>query len=214
MLICFFFQLHATRVQPPEDLFSQQVCLPSLLRPLAKQHRSQPPRMPRQRYIPLPSETPPISPPPPNPLFPIDLTQEIGAWTLEQLSTMPIPPCVMIHIHDPTTHIGDIQAHQGVQTARSIVQYVQSILRAPLTYSVYQGLSEEMKTEVRRTFFKRWNSNLDPWRRSRGCIWEAFTRGEGTGPNGIDLLLGKTVVWGINPDPISWKWVLYVAEPQ
>lgn len=149
-----------------------------------------------------------LAQPAPNFIFPFDLDAEISAWTLAQLSTIVVSST--IHVHDPTTHVGDIQTHQGTHTAKSIVEYMQFIVRSPLAYTAYHGLSEEMKKEVKNAFFRRRDAVRDPWHRR--STWEAYVRGEGPGPTGADLLLGKTVVWGINRDPRSWKWVLHVAD--
>lgn len=119
-------------------------------------------------------------------------------------------------------HIGDIHLHHGAYTAADVVQYAQSIARGDLTRTTYHGLSEEMKREVKGVFLGRCARSamtistypLHGLGDARG-VWESFVCGQSTqGPTGSDLLLGRTEVWGLNPDPVSWKWVLHVCCPR
>ncbi|KAJ7598593.1 hypothetical protein C8J56DRAFT_881206 [Mycena floridula] len=167
----------------------------------------EPPRMARTICIPLPPAR--LSPPPISYLYPFDLTLEINPYILDQLSGTVIPASTRIYIHDTETHVGDIQLHQGQFTAADIIRYAQNIACGPLSSTMYHHqLCDEMKHRIRNAFVSRY-PGIDGLR-----AWEAFSRGQGangSGPSGRDLLLGKTKVWGLNPDPVSWKWILYVA---
>ncbi|KAF8069295.1 hypothetical protein FPV67DRAFT_1116878 [Lyophyllum atratum] len=157
----------------------------------------QAPRAPRMRTRPLPSHSTVIQLPP-MPTFPFDFTSEFMPMTRSKLASTTVPLSTAIHIHDPTSHIGEVHVDQGIRTALEAIRYVQAIVDQPLSISTYLDLSRTMKALVQQSFLIRTSSDMG--RNYMGQVWNMFLGGHShpEGPKGADLLLGNTAVWGLD----------------
>ena len=72
-----------------------------------------------------------------------------------------------------------------------------------------------MKKEVEKAFGRRFQLT-HPHRGAYSEVWYGFLHGrkDPDGPMGVDLLLGKTQVTTLGPEPESGEWRLVVRCPQ
>ena len=172
---------------------------------------NKPPCLERVQCIPLPSNLHPLPSPVPT-LFPLIITLPLHPQTASRLSSVAIS-ADSIHIHDTTSHIGDISTHGGVYTALDIVNFVSNLTRQNISLSTFHQLSNPLKERVKQSFETR------SFREGRGVsadgVWATFLDGQQpiTGPKGVDLLLGNICIWGLEFCPISGHWILHVADP-
>lgn len=187
-----------------------------LNRPLAYgdrrvQYPFSPPCLERVQCIPLPSDSHQLPSSAPT-LFPLIITLPLQPETASRLSSVAIS-ANSIHIHDTTSHIGDISTPGGAYSALDIVNFVSHLARQNLSLSTFHQLSNPVKERVEHCFKTRY------FRGERGVsangVWATFLDGQQTitGPKGVDLLLGNICIWGLEFCPISGHWILHVADP-
>ena len=172
---------------------------------------NKPPCLERVQCIPLPSNLHPLPSPVPT-LFPLIITLPLYLDTASRLSSVAIS-ANSIHIHDTTSHIGDISTPGGAYSALDIVNFVSNLARQNISLSTFHQLSNPLKERVKQSFETRY------FREGRGVsangVWATFLDGQQTitGPKGVDLLLGNISIWGLEFCPISGHWILHVADP-
>jgi hypothetical protein len=146
--------------------------------------------------------------------FPIDLSRDLDLEQLAECLPGPncsIPPGTTIHIL-PTR--GDHELYQfrtgdRPTTAHSVIRYLHSFIRAPLSLQLYSSeLSPDVRRAVRRYFLA---SNGPDGRR----LWRAFLDGHrhSRGPTGATLLQNHCHVWRFSQDRLS-RWVVDVDVPR
>ena len=172
---------------------------------------NKPPCLERVQCIPLPSNLHPLPSPVPT-LFPLIITLPLYPDTASRLSSVAIS-ANSIHIHDTTSHIGDISTPGGAYSALDIVNFVSNLARQNISLSTFHQLSNPLQERVKQSFTTRC------FREGRGVsangVWATFLDGQQTitGPKGVDLLLGSICIWGLEFCPISGHWILHVADP-
>lgn len=172
---------------------------------------NKPPRLERVQCIPLPSDLHRLPSPVPA-LFPLIITLPLHQETTSRLSSVAIS-ANSIHIHDTTSHIGDISTPGGAYSALDIVNFVSDLARQNISLSTFHQLSNQLKERVELSFRTRY------FREGRGesvnGVWATFLDGQPaiTGSKGVDLMLGNICIWGLEFCPISGHWILHVADP-
>jgi hypothetical protein len=145
-------------------------------------------------------------------LFPLTVTLPLHPETAWRLSAVAIS-VNSIHIHDTTSHIGDISTPGGAYSALDIINFVSNLARQNISLSTFHQLSDQLKERVELFFKTRY------FREERGVsanrVWATFLEGQQTitGPKGVDLMLGNICIWGLEFCPISGYWILHVADP-
>jgi hypothetical protein len=145
-------------------------------------------------------------------LFPFIITLPLHPETALRLSSVAIS-ANSIHIHDTTSHIGDISTPGGAYSALDIVNFVSNLARQNISLSTFHQLSDQLRERVELSFKTRY------FREGRGVsangVWATFLNGQETiiGPKGADLMLGNICIWGLEFCPISGDWILHVADP-
>lgn len=158
--------------------------------------------------IPLPPSAPAMAAPT---VFPLELASDISLFVASTLSMITIPASTAIHIHAPTSHIGDVRADPGAQTALEVIQFVQRTARGPLDITTYQSLSLQTKITVEGAFIRRVSHTMG--QQNARHLWSLFIDGHyhPNGPCGTDLLLGNTHIWSLDAVPGAGVCYLQVA---
>ena len=144
-------------------------------------------------------------------LFPLTLTLPLHPETVSRLSSLAIS-ANSIHIHDTTSHIGDISTPGGVFSALDIVNFARNLARQNISLSTFHQLSDQLKERVELAFKTRYFREGGV---SANRAWATFLDGRKTirGPKGVDFLLGNICIWGLEFCLISGDWILHVADP-
>ncbi|KAJ7854631.1 hypothetical protein B0H13DRAFT_2080926 [Mycena leptocephala] len=169
-------------------------------------HQTQYPPTPYISYVPLPGHGGYAHAQMPD-LFPIDLSRPGMTTTRTTLLCDPIPAFTIISVRDISNYVLCIvETGPSAMTTADLAEFLQHFVQSQLPS--FTALSPAVQYSVKDNFIRR--NGLDG--RAR---WARFANGTPRfgAPTGLDLLLGNTMLWTLDPD-IFGVWVATVDIPR